>query len=1179
MADQIKSRYIPIEIPPQEEKPSRVAEGVGTATRVATGTGALPAAIRVGSGLASGFASKLTPVATATTGLGGLATTAIAAGLGGGGELLAQLIEGGWDPKKLNLPRVGIEAGISAVPFGREMSKASAALKGGTIATAGIVGRKATSENPKEELSTWSPWDAAQIAGGAALGSVFGKGKPAPKTAPQKHTIESLMKSGKWSTNDVERTIARAEALGDPDTAQGLRIASAKTDTGNTGIYQAAASARNKEVTQEARNLNATEKFIEKGWQQEARNANAKQKYLAGVAKETDAEALRIEAQRNKDWAQEAKNLNAKEAYERAQANAEAVEKRLAELGDKVKPITTVTKTSKMQTPEGDVKATTVMTNKPRRGGKGPATTPAADKYQIVAKNGAVMGEFADEASLEKFINELGPERMKFLSVVKPQGATAAAPKAPVGPSTGPTPAAPAKVPTKAPETPAQPFNPPKMVPAKGQAEVPSQTPVEAPAAAGVKMPTMADAMATSEAQAAKQQLDAKAAQLKEGFHKQADALKVKAPLSEPLAKKVAEAQTTPEGTVVPEPFVRFFRNPKQAEMAQSYNQKMTDEQIDLFNPVLSQYEAQARKSPNARLLGELLSRMRDDMGWPRQARNLKSQTPKAPTTTPAAPVSQEADALTQEVLARQTAQRGTPADVPANAVAQELEAGRQADLAGWQAQQQVSNPAPAEILSKVEEFKIRREQMLNAAKSPEEAQQIASQLEKEANDLQLELALAERAANPKGTTLGFGLGGAQDIFRIAQENPDFAARLASTGVGAGIGAYNSEEDPLSGALIGGSLGYLGAPYAQKLMQKVPQGSSNAPSVADRLVNWQRFALLSNPQNLAINIVAPTGGGAIGSIEKMLQGGLEKAGVSGDSGALELGAKGLKNVIPWPSRVKNFFTRDAQEANRLLHLEEQRADISPGGHALDRVMSYPARMMTAGDLGVRNALQDAGWSEDMARAVTVTSEPRYENLGKAFVNFARSGGALGRFLLPFSRTAANVVEGSLERTPILGLFMQKAMDNPELHASMAEVMARQGMGGLVSFGAYQLGQEIDPQSAKDNKVLLMITNLSGQYGALAAAAFLAGQASQVGATPGQQVNAAWKSGTQALPLPTAEPLAELGSITNLLDGQPVSPNAPNPIQRWVPDPLLPRILKGELRNPLDTVANYEFNFD
>jgi len=446
----------------------------------------------------------------------------------------------------------------------------------------------------------------------------------------------------------------------------------------------------------------------------------------------------------------------------------------------------------------------------------------------------------------------------------------------------------------------------------------------------------------------------------------------------------------------------------------------------------------------------------------------------------------------------------------------------------------------PADIVA---EFTSRKA----AAKTPEEV----ALLEKEAEGIQSNL-IQDALRKAKGES--------------GEVSPELLQALATRGLptvaGASIGAAVDDKNRLRGAMLGGAAGFAGSSAIQGLTK-----GTNL-QLGPRAVNWQRGSMLSAPRNLIVNTAASTGSGNLSSMEKMLQGLFEKAGMSPESGALDLGKSGLREM--WsPERIKSI-PEDWRKAGQRLDHTSERADLSniTDPNIIDTLSKIPALIMTFGDDNVRTALIRAGWSEAQARAATLTSEPRYA-LTKQLPNIARSGGTAGRLALPFSKTAANVIESSLERTPVIGLLLGMTKDsiNPALKASLSEIAARQGMGAAVSAASYMLGKTIDPETAKTAKWFMMITNMSGQYGALAGAAFAAGQAAQSGAEPLDQLSKGGSKFLQSLPLPTTEVFDEMkNAAISYAKGEPPNPNAEHLPQRWLPDNMLPKILKDDAIN-------------
>jgi hypothetical protein len=1020
-------------------------DAAGTVVRTGAGMAAIPLALRIVSGLAS------TPFSTAP-GVG----TAIAGGISGLGEAAAQMVEEGTiDPRKLNKSRIAVEAGLGATPLGKA-SVIKNMLKSGALAGAGIIGRKATDDDPNTsaiDLSSYGKGDAFNLALGTGMGALFGRGaKPAlPTKAPKKLTIEDVLKTGRWKAEDIERTAARAAALGDEDMARGLRLGSAKTGTGTTGMYERAAADKKKDLDQTVRNENAREKFQKQQWQQEARNMNAAEK--------------------------------AQQTIDEAKATADKLEEMLAE---GAVPQTVVRKTSKMATGDGQVSATTTLKS------ADPDDVPAQPQT-IAERPAAPAGQTASKAAPK-----------------------AAAPKdAPKMPE-APTP------PVKAPEAPAA------KQPEAPKAPEAAPTAAAAPELAGPKLPMA-------------------------------------------LAFRVAQASQVPEG----QQFARFFRNKGQVETAQQYANKMSPELQGLFRPILAQYEAQTAKSPMKHgegSLGELLSQLRDAAGLPRQVRNLKPQagSPKSqgiPAKAPKIP----------EVAGPAAAPTAPKADLPDAPAAAPQAPSQAADpnLIPGQAEKyknlskEMLPPTTGLPMDKLDPkaLALRQYELENSIGDVERAVAGHPQAEgvqpellgmlREYTNLTNEVRRRSASAIEEAATEQQGLGKLRDESGAIRQ--ELLTQLGLGATGALSGAAMSEDDPVSGAILGGAAGLAGGKILGGLSSGVHIGEGLRPM--DKVVNSQRAAMLSNPTNLGVNFLAPTGGATLGSIEKMLTGAVERMKGEPVTESLNQGISGLKHVLN-PMRFKNFG-EDFREASQRIEHAEGRGDMIGGNEDLfDKIVSFPARFMSTGDMGARNALQKAGIAEDTARAMTVSGEPRYE-VTKSLVDLARRT-PVNRLLLPFSRTAGNVIESSLERAPIVGWFMTRASHDPELQATISERIARQGLGAVVGGIAYLAGTQVDPYEAKAWSLPLIIANMSGQYGALAAAAFAAGQAGFQGKDGIDQIETGAKRFSQDLPLPTTEVFLEsLKAAENYAREGMADPNAVNMPQRYLPNPFLPRALTDD----------------
>lgn len=385
----------------------------------------------------------------------------------------------------------------------------------------------------------------------------------------------------------------------------------------------------------------------------------------------------------------------------------------------------------------------------------------------------------------------------------------------------------------------------------------------------------------------------------------------------------------------------------------------------------------------------------------------------------------------------------------------------------------------------------------------------------------------AKQGKGPKGgsTVSAFGAGQLDNMIKIAAENPAFT-RAMTTLAGAGIGAGTS-DDPLTGALVGGAIG-LGAPTALKAINAArASGLGDTESIAAKgkevldtfawmLPDFQRAALLSKPLPLIMNsIVGPWG--------SIVMHGLEDA-VRFDQRGIEL----LKLALNPKNFPKGYFEA-IPRAHELIGEAAERTEglLGRGGPQWYKtVTQYPGVAMTAGDEAARELAKLAGYTDEEARVMTLTSEP-YTSGGAAISKFKK--GATNRetggrswlidMSLPFYRTNMNQLEQGMERVPFLGMWMNKyAKATP---AAWQQQLAQQVIGGGVGTVGYMLGEQTPPEDAK--YVLKFINNFGGQYGAIASAGFVMGQASQRGLSD-------WKALTrelsQSMPMPSTQPITD-----------------------------------------------------
>lgn len=387
------------------------------------------------------------------------------------------------------------------------------------------------------------------------------------------------------------------------------------------------------------------------------------------------------------------------------------------------------------------------------------------------------------------------------------------------------------------------------------------------------------------------------------------------------------------------------------------------------------------------------------------------------------------------------------------------------------------------------------------------------------------------KAGKKGGTTLYSGIDPA-GFWELAKRNPEFLGRMGLAAGGALAGAAMTPDDPLVGALVGGSAGAFGPSVAKALIARVrmnPHASQNTIEVAANKVkdyaesfmralpDYQRFALLAHPINLPINMwVGPYGSAVMASLEHIL---------ANDS----RGWEALKQLSP-----RNFgrmWYQSIKEAEYRIANAEERTEgqLAQAGPAWWRQMSsLPGQGMTAGDIAIRDILKNAGFSEEEARRITLTNEPR-SGPGHAFAELKKSAKTEGgkrswliNMMMPFYRTATNQMENSFERLPAgIGLLYQKyAMDvqDPRNIQIAQQLISNFGVTPL-SFG---LGTIVPKEDSK--YVVKFLNDFGGQYGNIAAAAFVAGQAYQGGKS---EIGAVTARGLRDLPLPDTQVPAEM----------------------------------------------------
>lgn len=1200
---------MPIEFKPMfvepAKEPSKMPSGkeiVGTATRV-TG-GMLPTLIRMGAApagtLAGGALGSVVPGAGTT--LGALGGGALA---GAAGETIAEWLEG----SKWNPGRIAVEGAIGAVPLGKAPGILKGALKGTALAAGGIVGRKATDEDPNTSAldpNSYGLGDAVQLGIGGALGGVFGHfgGKAAASNIPK--TIENATKAAKAAGREfsppnatqflagqgltkpetINTEITRLESFGDAanaEKANGLRIAARAAKKGNEQTYTAITKGREADAVQAAKNLQAAS-----GIQPlDPNQLPSFDEIIAKGPKAVEEIAKRAEAQDLGEWAHQLREaavqqgtsspttsnavVRTKGKLNKASLEAKrraAIDARKAELAAEGYTPQSGTVTESVSAPtelggregfstrmvppveEADTEAAASGVTKTVRGKKAanaPQTSPGftpkptaaaglpvepTDKFQVVRGTTAVPFETEEEA--RRIAAELGPEAI----VVPPKQVVppvSVVPEAPITP--------------KAPEVP---FNAPRM--AEDQAAIDEALPLSKIARdLGIDPHTGKPApVAVPEAPPVAE----------------APAVLPEVPVAPEVTVAPPEAPVAEAPVLAEAPVKAKIKAKRAAAMKLAGPEKDIRERILTENPM----SGRAEPAPGDIALPNdpLILQPKEGGGWDRTQvkgdKVVKSSTKNAKPPVLGIPKMPDEPLDLEKVRAdlpnisdpkvKEMALRELGEAPPATNVAKAADAAPEVPAAAPAPEAEVINPDQSAY-----------------------RQQVIKELENtpiEGNDPTTIRRIIDFLSRENG---GKGPAGGNEAGFI---DPILAARIGLTIGGAAYGGVKDKDDPLRGAVLGGAAGFA-APSAVKGLSKLGQGSAAEAGEKihpmDVVNNYQRFALLSGFPNLPINIAAPGGGAIMGSIERMLAGKL-----SGNREMVEEGSGGLKQLLS-PSNysgsaIKGYF----DEAKQLIsQADHGRGDmIGEGGPSwLSRIIQAPANLMTTGDTAARSMLQKGGIGEELAREMTSTSEPRY-SATKAIANLPRTGGPAMRFLLPFAKTAANAFEGSLERTPVLGplLGMNKAAGNPDMTASLGEIIARQGMGAAVSVAAFQLGKSIDPDNAKNYPIpalgmslpiTVALTNMGGQYGPLAAAAFAAGQAYQKsGSIPKSLVSGATHLASD-LPLPTTDVVGKLaGGAANIAEGNPVNPKAPEtgiaPIDaalKWIPNNFIPRAITQE----------------
>ena len=401
-------------------------------------------------------------------------------------------------------------------------------------------------------------------------------------------------------------------------------------------------------------------------------------------------------------------------------------------------------------------------------------------------------------------------------------------------------------------------------------------------------------------------------------------------------------------------------------------------------------------------------------------------------------------------------------------------------------------------------------------------------------------------------TTMGMDFG-LSSLLSGLQKDPEVAAMLGLGTAGAVVGGVTDPlNDPLSSAGTGFAAG-LASPVAVSALAKLGISQHLIPTIAEKvktpqgvmevaknigrsIPQLQRFNLLADEVGLPANaLVGPYMSGVMGALTK---------GLSGDA----RGWAALRELANTPGFFKEVLNSREEAIALIRSGDEGRAEmglLEGMGDPRKNPITWPGVAMTSGDLGSRRILMRHGFSEDEARAITMTSEPELA-APHAMAEFGKRSPFL-QFLFPFRRTPANILEQGAHRIPGLGLVTQSFRKTPD---SLREQAWQQGLGAGFGAAGYVAGQEMDPETARIARRYM--TNASGQFSLPMSLGLAAGQA--VGSGRPIVSGDTLRAVDQALPLPSAEPLTDLlgalgggriprGAIPAVVHRQLYPPNA------------------------------------
>lgn len=297
---------------------------------------------------------------------------------------------------------------------------------------------------------------------------------------------------------------------------------------------------------------------------------------------------------------------------------------------------------------------------------------------------------------------------------------------------------------------------------------------------------------------------------------------------------------------------------------------------------------------------------------------------------------------------------------------------------------------------------------------------------------------------------------------------------LGGAGAGAALGPLvDREDDPALAAAGGAGLGLLGVTAARN------------PQMLERLRFSNLFSGAAIPKSFLGNI------GAVGSY-----------------------------MAEHPSRAGDvmsqlFDRRTGQAAVDAFHQGAQREFTAP--HVGESIFDFPGKLIGAPDAAARNVLERAGASPQEAGQFTLSGAPSSE--AGQWLTRGVSQFPMVRQILPVARTATNLIERGIERTPGLGqLPGVRAWSG----ASPQTALKRQGLGLLAMGASAGVGAASAPGGPLDDwgDAAPYANALMGPYALPGAVASVAGRAIARGGDLNDVMSQAGRELQNQLPLPS-----------------------------------------------------------